>query len=202
MSGWSIRIGLLALAFLFSNSALAKNVGVVGPIYPIAEEDAIDAMKREAGKIDPEVIKKKFLEDVRKQGSVDLAIAHTEIPSDRRIEPQAVLSQDITDGNGKMIAARGTVFNPLERSLSRRTYLIIDGTDKNEVVWLKKKLASLKQFPVSVLVTHGNVFELSQEWKTMVYPATKEIIHALYVKTVPTQVTQEGKVLHVEAQIQ
>ena len=202
MSGWWMKLVLLGLLFLSSKAVTAKDAGVVGPVYPIAEEDALDLFRREASKIDPEIIREKFLDDVRKQGSVDLGVPHTEFHSDRRIEPQAVLTEDIRDGDGKIIAKKGTVFNPIEKSLSNRTYLVVDGTDEKQVIWLKKKLSGLENRPVKILVTRGNVFELSQAWKKMVYPATKEIVNALYVKTVSTQVTQEGKVLHVEAEVQ
>ena len=193
--GWWTLIILLAQPILFSNPAGAKDAGVLGPTYPIAEEDAIDMIQKSIAKVDPEVLKKRLLDHYRQEGEVHLDIPHTVQAVNRYIEPQAVLSGDIKDQTGKTLFVKGTVYNPLEKMMGKRTYLILDGTDPKQLAWMRK---SLQEAPAKIMVTRGNVFDLSKEFKTMIYPAKKEILEALHVLTVPAKVTQEGKLLHVE----
>jgi conjugal transfer pilus assembly protein TraW len=197
MLGWSIKIGLLGLVILFSNSALAKDAGVIGPTYPIAEEDAIDTIKNNIKKKDPEEIKRKFIEEIRKEGEVNLNIPETTVAVNKYIEPQAILSGDIRDDKGKVLYPKGTVFNPIEKMMGKKMYLIFDGTSSRQITWVKKN--RIQTLPVKLIATRGNVFDLSKELKTMVYPGKREIVEALQVKSVPSRITQEGKLLHVEA---
>jgi hypothetical protein len=184
-------LGLATLSF----NSFAGDGGVVGPVYSITEEDGIEMIQKSIGKIDPEVIKKRLLEHYREEGNVSLDFPRTVQSTNRYIEPQAILSGDIKDHNGKVLFVKGTVYNPLEKMMGKRTYLIIDGTDSKQLAWMQK---SLLEVHAKVMVTKGNVFDLSKQFKTMIYPARKEILEVLCVTSVPTKVTQEGKLLHVE----
>ena len=197
MSVWSIRIGLLGLVILFSNSVLAKDAGVIGPTYPIAEENAIDTIKKNIKKKDPEEIKKKFIEEIRKEGEVNLNVPETTVAVNQYIEPQAILSGDIRDDKGKVLFPKGTVFNPIEKMMGKKMYLIFDGTSSRQVAWVKNHRE--QTLPLKLIATRGNVFDLSKELKTIVYPGKREIMEVLQVKSVPSRITQEGKLLHVES---
>lgn len=200
MLGWSIVVMLSAQPILFSKTALGKNAGVIGPIYPILEEDGIEVFKREAAKINPEEVKKKMLTDISKQAEVHLPIPHTTTPSDQMIVPRAVLQRDLAGQNGQLIAAKGLVFNPLEKNIYQRSYLIIDGTDEKQIAWLHRKLSEKRPIPAKTLVTNGNVYTLSKTLNKLLYPASQEILDALHVVSVPTEVILEGKQLHVKAE--
>ncbi|MFI5303536.1 MAG: hypothetical protein ACHQYP_01960 [Nitrospiria bacterium] len=188
----------LALATLFSSSrTLANDGGLVGPTYPIAEEDGIDAIKKTMQRKNPEEIKRKFMEQIKKEGEVDLNIPKTTVEASLHFEPKAILSRDIRDANGRLLYLKGTEFKPFEKMLGRKTYLIFDGLDSKQIAWINKNRS--KPNPVILIAVRGNVFDLSNLLHAAVYPAKREIVEALRVTSVPSRITQEGKWLHVEA---
>jgi conjugal transfer pilus assembly protein TraW len=193
-----ILSSFLALATLLSSSrTLAKDGGHVGPTYPIAEEDGIDAIKKTIRKKNPEEIKKKFMEEIKREGEVNLNIPATTVEVSLYFEPKAVLSRDILDANGRLLYLKGTEFKPIEKMLGRKTYLIFDGLDSKQVAWINKNRS--KQNPVILIAVKGNVFDLANLLHAAVYPAKREIVEALRVSSVPSRITQEGKWIHVEA---
>jgi conjugal transfer pilus assembly protein TraW len=194
---WTLIV-LLAPPILFSNLAEAKDAGVFGPTYPIAEEDAIDQIKHSLAKVDPEVIRKRLKDHFIEEGEVLLYVPQTSKATNRYIEPQAILSGDLKDAEGKVLFPKGHLYNPIEKMIGKRVYLVADGTDPRQIAWIKD---ALKESPAKILITKGNVFTLASQLKTMVYPAKKEILEALQVSSIPTKVTQEGKILHVEAMV-
>ena len=85
----------------------------------------------------------------------------------RRFDPSVTIERDIIAHDGKLIAARGTRINPLEKHPLTRDLLFIDGTRQVEVAWAIARekpsvIVLLAGRPLDLMRTHGRAFFFDQ----------------------------------------
>lgn len=102
--------------------------------------------------------------------------------------------EDIKDATGRIMYAKGFKFNPADYVHMQQEIVIIDANNKIELEWAKKNnyLDSAKYM---VLLTDGNVFEITEEFKKPAYYLTKEVADKFQIQKTPSIIKQiENKI--------
>ena len=178
--------------------AAIRTLGTFGNTYPIAEKDAIEEMKKKAAQTDwskhfDKEKQAKAIKNFRPQGLRSLP--RVTDPETFQVDMTYSLEFDITDQRGVIIYPKGFTFNPLDYMDYPRTLVFIDGSDKDQVQWLK---SSEYVGTAMILVTDGVFWDVRKELNRHVYYATNQIIDRLGVKAVPSIAYQSGRYMEIK----
>ena len=169
-------LAALALAAVLgaSGPASAKDLGVRGASWPIAEADLLEeiearltAMQRsgEIARIEREA-RSRARSGLEEPEPVS-GIAPARETRSRLFDPAIVVERDIRLPDGTLIAAAGTRVNPLARHALSRDLLFVDGRRDAEIAWALKharpaKIVLLAGRPLDLARTHGRAFFFDQ----------------------------------------
>lgn len=185
-------------------AAHAEDLGKYGNVWGIAEKDGVAQIKDKLG-------------DMKRSGELDKRMnqARTDIVNKltnpapikgirkatanatRTFDPSIVVKQDVKDDKGRVIVKAGTRVNPLEMRGLSKSLLFIDGRDRAQVAWVKKRIASNPKD--KVILVGGNWRVLSGELKRVVYfDQQGSMTKRFGIRAVPTVISQSGRVLKIE----
>ena len=167
------RTGAILLAAILAQlptAAIAKDLGVRGATWPVAESDLLAQIEARLG-------------DMRRSGELDRlqdkararARRWLEEPSpvpgivparegtSRLIDLSIVVGQDIHGPDGALIAAAGTRIDPFEYMPFARALLFVDGRREAEITWAlarpgAHKIVLLAGRPLDLMRRHGRPF--------------------------------------------
>lgn len=184
----------------------AKPTEKIGTTYPIAEKHAIKDIKErlEAKEKSGELARmRQQVQERINQAALNLApvegLTVVEKASVRHFEPSFTLKETLTDHEGRIVAPAGTVIKPLEVAPIPFKMLFFDGRDPMQVK-LAKSLATGMGEAFMPILTAGRWDELSMEMNQAVYfDQQGKMSHSFHVTEVPSLVSQEGKLLRIEA---
>jgi conjugal transfer pilus assembly protein TraW len=177
----AIRIGLVVLCLIgISSTVQSKNLGQVGPVYPIVEKA-----------VDFEKLSQKRREETYKPLSLPNSLAERQ----QYLDLTYTVPRDITDAQGKIVYPKGYRYNPLAHRRFR-TMLVIDGSDPRQVDWLDK-LDVVADPMTRIVITQGDTGGLSQRFERRVYRLHPQAAKRFRIDSVPTIVQQKGAVLAV-----
>lgn len=184
------------LLLLTSFSVLAKSLGVVGEVFPIAEMSFLELIESRMASLS----KNGALEDIEKQWVADVS-AHANRPEPLHINratknnthyyyPITILSRDILDANNQVLFKGGTQINAFSRLPGYKPHwLFFDGDDKAQVQWALRKLQ--QDSNAKVILTGGEVGEIERELKTAIYfDQAGRISSQLEIIQVPAEVVR------------
>lgn len=195
----------LAAVLLLSATARAQDLGVIGPVYPIAEPSLLEVILAKLREADANGVMARLQRDT--QASVKRGIEQpapvTRITKTTKArsfyyDPSIVVPYAITDAEGKVIVAPGTKVNPLDTvSLSKRL-LFIDARDAAQI-GRARGILDEHGGKVKVILTGGSYLELMRHWKRPVfYDQQGQLTDQLGIRHVPALVTQEGRRLRID----
>ena len=169
-------LAALALAAVLgaSGPASAKDLGVRGATWPIAEADLLEeiearltAMQRsgELARIEREARSRARSGLEEPQPVPDIAPAREH--RSRMFDPAIVVERDIRLPDGTLIAAAGTRVNPLASHALSRDLLFVDGRRDVEIAWALKharpaKIVLLAGRPLDLARRHRRAFFFDQ----------------------------------------
>jgi len=178
-------------------------LGVVGPVYPIAEQDMLanieqrlDTMQKsgERNRIESDA-KARYLAYVERPAGINLPRA-TQTKT-HYIDPTLTLPYDIKDDRGRILYPAGTTVNPLDYLPLPQQLVFFDGDDPAQVKWAKL-LLDKNPAHVKPILVNGPVLDLMKEWKIRVYYDQRgRLVRRFVIKSVPATVSQDGKRLKV-----
>ena len=181
------------------NPSYAKDLGVVGATYGIAEKDALQEIEDRAREVDwsKHISKEKTahsFKSYRPEGMAALPRAR----KDRSftVDMTYTLPFDIPDGKGGILYPKGYTFNPLDYLGYRMTLVVIDGADKAQVEWFKRS-PYFKEPTAKLLISGGSYLGLSESLKRPVYFADRRIVEKFKLAAVPSVISQQGRVMEV-----
>lgn len=183
----------------------AKNFGNIGQVYPIAEPDLLDFIETRLKQMEQngelETIKKHMIEQTKKHAERPIpvsGITRTSVYAKREFDPSVMISHDILDHDGNVIAKAGTTINPLKTVSLREALVFYDGDDKDQMAWvlkIDKKFNGKDKF----ILVNGSVPEQSKQFKKQIFfDQQGRLTEKLKIKHVPALVTQDGLYLKVE----
>lgn len=196
-----------AMAFL-STVGLAHaggDLGVVGPLYEIAEPDLIEVFKdkfRELEKTGELAQWQKKYQDyviasIERPRPVP-GVKPTETARTYYVDPTWVQPKDIVDKDGRILYPAGTKINPLDYDKLTKTLLFFDGSDPKQRDFVKQFISSHDK-PVKPILVAGPPLELMREWKIWVYyDQGGVLVRKFGIRQSPAIVTQEGRLLRVD----
>jgi len=199
------RLAAIAATALLALNASAQDLGVIGPVYPIAEpsllevilsklrhaqtSDVLGQLQRDAqAKVRRNIEQPEAISNVRKTGT----------PRTHYYDPSLTVPYAVTDADGRIIVAPGTTVNPLDTVSLSKHLLFFDARDAEQV---KRARALLNQHQgkVKLILTGGSYLDLMKRWKLPVFFDQQGLITTkLRIQQVPALVTQEGKRLRID----
>ena len=166
---------VLALAVLaLAAPASAKDLGVRGATWPVAEPDLLAEIEARLLEMQRSGALARLEEEARERARRRLeepdpvpGIAPAREEHSRLFDPGIMVARDIRAGDGALIAAAGTRVNPLERTTLARDLLFVDGRREAEVAWALEharpaKIVLLAGRPLDLARRHGRPFFFDQ----------------------------------------
>lgn len=190
---------LALMIILTSGGGEAKDLGVYGTTFEIREENFLTHIQKKltdlerSGKIkshQEELIKR--VQDRIERPVPIKGLQKAKSNSVKEYDPSFVLDRDIKDHEGRLIAAKGTFYNPLDIVSFGEPLLLIDGDDENHVQW------ALNQKGKCVL-TSGSPVALERQYKRpFFFDQSGIIVKKLGIDEIPAMVSQSGNKLRID----
>ena len=205
-SRWHLRIAAAALAATVATTSVqAQDLGVIGPVYPIAEPSLLDVIiaKLRAASDDGTLgrLQREALARIR-QGIDDPApvagLVRTRHPRHFHHDPSIVVQEAIRDAEGRVVVPPGTVVNPLDTVPLSQALLFFDARDRDQVAEARK-LIDARHGQVKPILIGGSYLELMRRWRRPVYYDQQGVLTTrLGIRQVPALVTQDGRRLRID----
>jgi conjugal transfer pilus assembly protein TraW len=186
-------------------SIFAKDLGVVGSTYPIAETDFVTmAQQKIQEKLDHGGIQGW---QIHQQESVRVA-ADRPVPVEglrptiqaRRWlwDPSIVIPQDVRSANDVIVVKAGARFNPLEKTSLKNALIFLNGDDQEQLAWAQKQNQALKGQVLLILV-NGSLHEVQSHFpqKHVYFDQGGQLTQKLQITQIPAIVTQVGSQLEI-----
>ncbi len=198
------RVALVAV-LLLPLTAAGQDLGVVGPVYPIAEPILLDVILAKLEEAQKNGVLARLQRDAeqRTRRGIEEPVAVPGItratkPRTFYFDPSIVVSTPITDADGRVIVAPGTVVNPLDTVSLSQPLVFLDGRDANQVTRAQRLIAE-RGGRAKVILTGGSYLDLMRRWKRPVFfDQQGAITEKLGIRHVPAIVYQEGKRLRID----
>ncbi len=198
------RVALVAV-LLLPLTAAGQDLGVVGPVYPIAEPSLLDVILAKLEEAQKNGVLARLQRDAeqRTRRGIEEPVAVPGItratkPRTFYFDPSIVVSTPITDADGRVIVAPGTVVNPLDTVSLSQPLVFLDGRDANQVTRAQRLIAE-RGGRAKVILTGGSYLDLMRRWKRPVFfDQQGAITEKLGIRHVPAIVYQEGKRLRID----
>ena len=147
------------------SSAPAKDLGVRGVTWPVAEPDLLAEIETRLLEMQRSGELARFEDEARERARRRIeepdpvpGIVPATRERIRPFDPAIVVERDIRAPDGVLIAAAGTAVNPLERMPLTRDLLFVDGRRAAEVAW-----ALAHDRPAKIVLLAGRPLELMRE---------------------------------------
>jgi conjugal transfer pilus assembly protein TraW len=186
-------------------SIFAKDLGVAGTTYLIAETDFVTMAQQK--------IQKK-LGDGSLQGWQIQQQEAIRVAADRPIpveglrptiqarqwvwDPSIVIPYDVRSANGVIVIKAGSRFNPLEKTRLKNALVFLNGDDPEQVSWAQKQNQALKGRVLLILV-NGSLHEVQSHFpqKHVYFDQNGRLTQKLQITQIPAIVTQVGSQLEI-----
>ena len=174
--------------------------GVRGPIEVPSEPDLIEVMRERASQLDYADIREKTIKSYWDDVPMEDLPAATQ-NSQRLIDLRVRVTEDITTPDGRYIARKGDVINPLDIRPFTRRLVIFDPTRADELVFARDQAQS---YDNTILM--ASRFDREQGWDGFnaleaqlgepLYRLTEDVLSRFRVRATPSVVhaTQKGDV--------
>lgn len=194
--------GLLILSI--ATSLYAKNLGVWGTTFPVAEQDIKEFIHtrlyqmQKHGELDK--IKTRFISNVKQhilRPTPVAGITTTNNPKTFYYDPTYFLAKTIEDDKGRVIAPAGLTINPLSTVTLHSVLFFLNADDKRQIMW---SLEHAKEHDyIKYILVGGNIKEAGEALNDRIYFDQEGLItKQLGIKHVPCIVKQQDKKLQIQ----
>lgn len=195
-----------ASLLLFCEAAIAKDLGVQGPIFEISEPDlfaqiqAKFAAMEASGEVDRinRDLQDRAVAKAERPDRVE-GIIRTETPRQFHFDPTITLDRDLVTAAGIVFAEAGQTVNPLDYVPMNQRIIFFDGDDPDQVAWARSELDDDRGQAVQPVLIGGPVLELTRDWGHQVFfDQNGELIGRFGITQVPARVSRDGQLMLVE----
>ncbi len=188
------------LAAGIPTAASAKDLGVRGATWPIAEPDLLAEIEARLLEMERSGALARFEAEARERARSRLeepepvaGIAPAREERSRTFDPAIVVERDIRTPDGILIAAAGTRVDPLERVGLTRDLLFVDGRRAAEIAWALAHDRSAK-----IVLLAGRPLDLMRKHRRAFYFDTGGRLAARFgIAATPSLVAQDGTRLRI-----
>lgn len=197
--------GIILASCVISSISHARDLGVVGDVYDILEEDLFQTIEsryhsmKESGEWGnlQTAWQKQVIQYADRPTPVK-SVSSTLVARTFTFDPSITLSHDVLDAEGHVVAASGTTVNPLKVLGLHKTLLFIDADDNRQLIWAKKQEKPLQGKTKWILVK-GSVSETSKYLNAPVYfDQGGKLVSHFHIEHVPAKLYQEDLHLKIE----
>lgn len=184
--------------------SLAKNLGVMGTVYPITEADFLVWIKAH---MQEKIQSGEFarwqsqqIQDIKYSADRPEPVAgltQTQQTRSWLYDPTMTLTHDLLDAEGQVRLPAGTRFNPLDQVTWTQTLLFYNADDLAQVAWAQQMNQQL-QGHVLLILTQGSVSQQTHTMKQRIYfDQGGQLVRRFGITHIPASVSQAGKQLRV-----
>ena len=185
----------MALAVLLQEPVAAKDLGVRGETWAIAEPDLLQTLEARLHELERSGAMAAMEEEARVRARARIeapdpvtGIAPATVRHTRVVDPSIVLDRDVRLADGTLLAAAGTRLNPLEHVRLRRDLVFIDGRRQREVDW-----ALERRGPSTIVLLAGRPLDLSRRHdRPFFFDQSGRLAARFGLGATPIVVEQEG----------
>ena len=194
----ALRIAILLASLVISCEGSAKDFGIVGQTFILAENDVLNEIQHKllhlekSGKLYH--LQKAMQEKGVKAAFRPSSIRHTTEYRRWEYDPTYRVTEAIYDHNGQVLHPKGTAVNPLTKLPMELKVFFIDGEDKKQVRWAIKNYDKQNS---KIVLERGNPFELMKAEKIRFFFDQNAVLSKkLGIESVPAISTiSSGKVI-------
>lgn len=196
-----VVFALLSVASL----SQAGDLGQVGPVYPIAEESALDTIMNKLRSMERSGELKRLQEEAvtrsvksaKEPRPVD-GLAVVREASRRTLDPTITYDQAVTTDDGAIVVPAGARINPLLVTRLSKRLVFFDGRDKAQSEAVRRMVLRDGKGVKPILVA-GSWFDTSKAWKTQVFfDQYGRLSKRFGIRAVPSVVSQDGALLVIQ----
>ncbi len=170
----ALLAAVLLLAAALPGYGSAKDLGVRGATWPVAEPDLLAQIEARLLEMERSGALARLEDEARANARRKLeepdpapGIAPAREERSRLFDPAITVARDIRTADGTLIAAAGTRVNPLERMTLARDLLFVDGRREAEIAWALSrdrppKIVLLAGRPLDLMRRHRRPFFFDQ----------------------------------------
>lgn len=200
-----IHVVLAPVLALALSSAMATDLGRIGPTYPIGEAHLLDFIDRRLQEKEHSGELKRLEELARARGVKAVAdptpVPGLQVTTAARTfyyDPTLILERNILDNQGRVLFPAGTRKNPLEIVALSKRLLFFDARDPRQVRQARH-LVDVHGGRVKPILTGGSYLNLMKAWRVRVYyDQNGTLTRQLGIAQVPALVSQEGLRLRID----
>lgn len=194
---------LLIVCLLYLPSSFAKDFGVFGKTFTIAEMDLLEFIQQKIQAMQANGQWQGVQADFKNRVK-----AHLQRPAPRSLararanrtwlfNPSLTVPYDVQDTKGQVIVQKGTVINPLDRVGLSSTLVFFDGDDASQVDWATMELKQHEK--VKLILTSGSIKDATSYFKEAVYfDLNGFLVDKFQIGALPARVLQAGNRLKIE----
>ena len=187
---------IASVLLMLSHQTYAKDLGTVGKTYPIAERDSLSELEDRARRIDTKKMLAKVNPEKYRPGNLK-NLPRASKARTYQVDMTYTVQEDIPDGKGGILYPRGYTFNPLNYMPFRKTLVVINGIDRQQVEWFAG--SRFKSDPtVMLLLTDGASGDVQRRVRRPVFYATEPIVNRFRLSAVPSVIRVKGSNMEVE----
>jgi conjugal transfer pilus assembly protein TraW len=198
-------MAFVAAALLLSFAAHAQDLGIIGPVYPIAEPSLLEVILARLRDAEATGVLARLQRDAQarakhqiEQPAVIVKLTKTTKARSFYYDPSIVVPYAITDADGRLIVAPGTRVNPLDTVSMSKQLLFIDARDPAQV-GRAKRILDERGGRLKVILTGGSYLDLMGRWKQPVFfDQQGGLAEKLGIRHVPALVSQEDRRLRID----
>ena len=185
----------VAFAILLPAPVVAKDLGVRGETWAIAEPDLLAVLEARLHELERSGALAAIGEDAQARARARVeapepvaGIAPAVMHRSRLFDPSVVLDRDVHLADGTLLAAAGTRLNPLAHVPLRRGLLFIDGRRQAEVAWALEHAE-----PSTIVLLAGQPLDLSRRHgRSFFFDQGGRLTTRFGLAATPVLIEQEG----------
>jgi conjugal transfer pilus assembly protein TraW len=189
----------LLSGILLSAFCSAKDCGVIGPSYPILEENFLVFIQKRLQALDFTALQQRWQAQVSNLRNRLPVHNLPRILTTRSwlFDPSIVLGHDLTTSTGILLLPKGSLINPLDTHRLSKALLFLNADDATQKQWAHEQNKALHGKTMLILVG-GSVREAEQYFNKTVYFDTRGRIAAHFgLQHLPAIIQQEGLALRI-----
>lgn len=187
-----------------AGAAEAVDLGVMGEVFPILEQDLIEVIMQKLQKLQADGKLEVYQQQIqaRVKNGIERPnpvkdVVHTQTPRSYTFDPSIVVSKDLTDQNGNVFYKKGTKVNPLTIRPMTKPLLLIDGDETDHLTWAFKML---KTYPLAkIIFVKGAPLKIMKEIGLTIYFDQQGVICQKFgIKQIPALISQKDDLLFIQ----
>lgn len=198
------KIAAALMIWIASNSASSQSFGVVGEVFPVAEESFLQLIQTrlqhltESGELDE--INQRWQRQVESHANrpTPLKLPRAVRKRTHYFRPEIVIDTAIRDAYGQVIYPAGTKVNALSRlPYYSPCWLFLNGDEEAEQKWAKKEMSTCSN--PKIILTGGSVHEVETLLNSAIYFDQGGVLtQKLGVRATPARVTRYQDALQID----